>query len=87
MQTVTTVGYGDIDVMNNFERIFCAMIMIVGVMLFSIANGQLASIIQNYDHTNAHYTEKLMTLNKIQKDYKIPLSLFISIKKSLGYEQ
>ena len=47
--TITTVGYGDIGGTNNFERIFCAIVMIVGVIAFSFANSSLTSIIQNYD--------------------------------------
>ena len=47
--TITTVGYGDISGTNNFERIFCSFVMIVGVISFSFANGSLTSIIQNYD--------------------------------------
>ena len=43
--TITTVGYGDIQGENTLERIFCSIIMIVGVMSFSFANGSLASIL------------------------------------------
>lgn len=43
--TITTVGYGDIEGTNDIERLFCSIIMIVGVILFSLANGALASII------------------------------------------
>ena len=43
--TITTVGYGDIEPTTDLERIFCSFIMIIGVILFSIANGALASII------------------------------------------
>lgn len=53
--TITTVGYGDISGNNNLERLFCSIVMIVGVISFSFANGSLASIMQNYDHTNAVY--------------------------------
>ena len=60
--------------------------MIVGVVAFSFANGSLASIIQNYDNSNAQYQEKLVTLNKIYKAYKLPLNLFVKIKNALGYE-
>lgn len=42
--TITTVGYGDIYGTNDLERIFCSIIMIIGVVLFSLANGALASI-------------------------------------------
>jgi hypothetical protein len=43
--TITTVGYGDIEGTNDLERIFCSIIMIIGVILFSLANGALASIV------------------------------------------
>ena len=47
--TITTVGYGDISGVNTTERIFCSVIMLVGVISFSFANGSLASIISNSD--------------------------------------
>ena len=60
--------------------------MVFGVIAFSFANGSLASIMQNYDQTNARYQERLVTLNKIYKDYKLPLDLYIKLKKSMFYE-
>jgi hypothetical protein len=65
--TITTVGYGDISGGNNMERIFCSVVMIVGVFAFSFANGSLASIMSNYDSSNAGYIEKMEILNKIYK--------------------
>ena len=61
--TTTTVGYGDIDIANSIERIFCAIIMLIGVISFSYANGSLSSILTTYDVQNAHLTEKLNILN------------------------
>lgn len=84
--TITTVGYGDISGTNNFERVFCSVMMIIGVILFSFASGALASILQNYDNSNALFQEKLVVLNKIYKEFKLPLELFIKIKKTMGYE-
>jgi hypothetical protein len=65
--TITTVGYGDISGGNNSERIFCSVVMIVGVFAFSFANGSLASIMSNYDQSNAAYIEKMEILNKVYK--------------------
>lgn len=84
--TITTVGYGDISGTNDVERLFCSVAMIIGVISFSFANGSLASIIQNYDQSNAIYQEKMIVLNRIYKEFKLPLDLFIKIKKSMGYE-
>ena len=49
ISTISTVGYGDISGTNNLERVFCSICMFIGVISFSIGNGSLASIIQNYD--------------------------------------
>ena len=49
--TVTTVGYGDINPVNDIERIFCIMLLFIGVMTFSFASGSLSSIITNYDNS------------------------------------
>lgn len=43
--TITTVGYGDISGSSISEKIFCVIIMLVGVMSFSFFSGSLASII------------------------------------------
>jgi hypothetical protein len=47
--TITTVGYGDISGTNNMERGICILLMIMGVVFFSISSGTLTSIIANYE--------------------------------------
>lgn len=86
VQTITTVGYGDVASVNSTERMFCAMMMVIGVIAFSFANGSLTSIMQNYDVHNAEYQSQLESLNKIYQDFKLPLDLFIRIKKSMGQD-
>ena len=86
VQTITTVGYGDVSSVNSTERMFCAMMMVIGVISFSFANGSLTSIMQNYDVQNAEYQSQMESLNKIYHDFRLPLDLFIRIKKSMGYE-
>ena len=85
--TITTVGYGDISGTNNTERVFCAIIMLFGVIAFSFANGSMTSIIQNVDSNNAKYEQQVSMLNDIYKDYCLPLELFNRIKKTIGYKK
>lgn len=49
IQTVTTVGYGDVNPAHTGERIFVIFLMLTGVMLFSFMSGSLASVLQAYD--------------------------------------
>ena len=52
------------------------MVMVLGVIAFGIANGQITSIISNFDSKNALYQEKLEVLNHIYKEYGLPLDLY-----------
>lgn len=83
--TITTVGYGDISGSNTIEMIFCISIMIIGVIAFSFATGSLASILQNYDVQNAKFQEKVLILNRIYKNYFLPLDLYQRLKQSMRY--
>jgi len=75
--TITTVGYGDISGTNNYERLFASFVMVVGVILFSIANGALASIISSLDGQSGEYEDKLNTLILAHKEFEFPTRLYI----------
>jgi len=70
--TITTVGYGDISITNSWERIFCSVIMLIGVISFSYANGSLSSILTTYDVQNALLSERLDILNSIKQEFDLP---------------
>lgn len=36
VQTVTTVGYGDVGTNSSYERLFRCLCMIIGVILFTL---------------------------------------------------
>ena len=69
IQTITTVGYGDLTAGNTLERGITVIIMMIGVISFSFATGSLSSILQNYDQANAKLQERIQVLNRIYKDY------------------
>lgn len=51
--TIATVGYGDITPKTVSERIFCIVIMLLGVTGFSFATGSLSSLMSNIDSASA----------------------------------
>ena len=85
--TITTVGYGDIlpTKINSAELIFSIVLMVFGVIVFTLAQAQLANILSNYDSVDARFQEKLTILNKIYTEYCLPLELYSRLKQTLKY--
>jgi len=66
MQTITTVGYGDIDIMNNAERLIGSFLMVVGVIMFTVANASLMTIADDLGDSE-EYSEKVEALIQLRK--------------------
>ena len=47
--TMTTVGFGDMSASTSTERIYCIILMLAGVAIFSYISGALASLLSSYD--------------------------------------
>lgn len=84
--TMTTVGYGDISAKNNYERVFAIVIMLLGQVAFTYAISILGQILSSYDNQNAKFQEKVVILNRLYKEYALPLQLYTRLKQSLRYK-
>jgi len=60
--TITTVGYGDISGGTPSEKIGAVLLMILGVISFSVSSASLTSIFSQYDQNEAAIKEKLEML-------------------------
>lgn len=49
IQTITTVGYGDVLTRQTIERLFAVIILVIGVLSFSLAQSLLTTIIADID--------------------------------------
>ena len=63
--TITTVGFGDISPETPYEKLYACVIMIIGVIGFSLATGTLTSMLSTLDSAKARLKEKLDTLEDI----------------------
>ena len=83
---MTTVGYGDVGSHNTTERYVSGLCMLLGVFAFTFATGTLTSIMQNYDYQNAQLQQSIQVLDRIYKEYQLPLELYVRIKKQIGID-
>jgi hypothetical protein len=50
--SLSTVGFGDFHPRSNFERIFCAMVLLFGVAIFSYIMGNFIEILNQFKSYN-----------------------------------
>jgi hypothetical protein len=60
--------------------------MLIGVIAFSFATGALSSIMQNYDNASAKLQERITVLNRIYKEYFLPLDLYERLRQIVKYD-
>ena len=87
VQTVVTVGYGDLHCYSTYERMFASGLMLIGVFIYSFAIGSLTSLMSSLDQKNASYSKALAILAQIKKEYNINTPLFVKIKNHLKFGQ
>jgi len=69
--TIVTVGYGDVTPKNDAERIFCVILMLIGVISFSFLTSTLTSIITTIDANEAILEEKVSAINALKESGKL----------------
>ena len=45
---MSTVGFGDLSPRSDFERLFCSLMLMFGVAIFSYIMGEFISILEKY---------------------------------------
>ena len=83
--TTVTVGYGDITPKNLGERIFCILLMLIGIISFSFLQGTLTSIIQQSDNEQSILDEKLAIYDSWKSNLKINDRLDKIISRVIKY--
>jgi len=85
LQTLTTVGYGDIVSKSNIEKILSIFCMIFGVGFFSYIIGILTAFLSNRENKESHIKKKLAIMDEFIDQIKAPKSLKRRLRKVLEY--
>ena len=67
MQTITTVGFGDIGISLMEEYILALIWMVFGVSIYTICIGNVSTVIASIDNKAAILSQKLATLETYVK--------------------
>lgn len=86
-QTLTTVGFGDINGKTMEERIFAIGWMLVGIGFYSIMFGNMTNLLDSMDAANKSFQEKISVLKEFRKRTNINQRLFTKIKRHLETNQ
>lgn len=83
--TMTTVGYGDVPVVSDGERLLAIFAMIVGGASFGYIIGSIASLLENYDQAASLYREKLDVVKAYVYDHQFPTCLGLRVVRHFKY--
>ena len=86
--TITTVGYGDIEICSMGERIFEILFLIIGTCLYSWMLTSASNYIKKMNEKNIKFEQKLEILNEIKANYPLMSSdLYRRLYKLLYYKK
>lgn len=83
---MATVGFGDVSGTNLYERLYCILLMIIGVTAFTFVSGALSSILSTFDHQQASLQEKILHLNKLRQTISMSDALYSEIRSAMNFQ-
>ena len=82
VETLTTVGYGDVVCQSMAERIFQIFFLGVGVIAYSYIISAFGNLIKNESQSSIKYSNNMKILEEIRVDYpNMPFKLYNKIYK------
>lgn len=85
IQTLTTVGYGDVPPVTTGQKIYTIIVMLFGAGVYGYIIGNVASILSQQDPSKAYYTKNIERLKAFVKYRKLPVELQNKIKNYYTY--
>ena len=80
IETLTTVGYGDVVCQSNIERIFQIFFLGVGVIAYSYLISSFGNLFKNDSQSSINYSNNMKILEEIRVEFpKMPYKLYNKI--------
>eukprot|EP00924_Labyrinthula_sp_SR-Ha-C_P009654 maker-scaffold_22-snap-gene-2.52-mRNA-1 protein AED:0.40 eAED:0.41 QI:0/0/0/1/1/1/2/0/611 len=85
VSTLTSVGYGDISAVNDFERVVAVLICWTGATVFGFILGYLSQIIGAMNRTNSQFHERMDRIHAYLRYRQVPRVLKRKIIRYFRY--
>ncbi|KAH8054135.1 voltage-gated potassium channel [Aureococcus anophagefferens] len=83
--TMTTVGYGDVPVVGDREKLLAIFAMIVGGACFGYIMGTITSMLENFDQSQTLFRERVDQIKDYVYDRQFPPVLSTKIVRHVKY--
>ena len=85
INTMLSIGYGDISGANKSERIYCVATQLVGAVLFGAVIAQVTRLIESRNPQARAFKEKMDELKAYLNEKLLPTKLKIAARDAYGY--
>lgn len=83
--TVTTIGYGDISLVTDTEKIYATVCMIIGATAYAYATGQLLTLIMDVNRETQFFKDELNVLNGLMGQSRLSSETQAQMRQYLLY--
>lgn len=73
IQTMTTIGYGDISILSENEKLFALLVMFIASGLYGYTLNKISSIILDLDHSNENFKNQSKAMEQFMKRKNLPI--------------
>ncbi len=85
IQTMATVGYGDITPHRDFEYVFSILIMLMGASTYAFIIGNIASLASNLDASRAAFFGRIEAISHYLHSRQVPSQLNEQVRNYYEY--
>ncbi|KAE9015954.1 hypothetical protein PR001_g13936 [Phytophthora rubi] len=81
VQTLSTIGFGDISAQSPNERLFCVFAMIVGGGFFAYGITNIVELVSSLTIQETHFRQKIDEVNEYMSARELPAKLRMEIRE------
>jgi hypothetical protein len=85
--TLTTLGYGDIVLDSDAEKLFATILMIMGGGVYAYIVGSIFGIMASFGELNANFEQNLDLLNKFMDMHRLPHDVMVELREYFRYSK